>query len=112
MKPADISQANTVPNTLSAYALDLASSIEKDIPSRIGGTNRVFMRAVIARALSDAYARGLEDAAVCADERSQGWSEQCTKAAIDGLNRRSIELQQMTLAGLQISEAIRALGSK
>lgn len=37
-------------------AMDVAVSIERDIPSRITGENRVFIRAVIARAITAAVA--------------------------------------------------------
>lgn len=36
--------------------MEVAASIEKDIPSRITGANRVFIRAVIARAITAAVA--------------------------------------------------------
>ena len=48
----------------SAEAMDIAVSIEKDIPSRITGENRVFIRAVIARAITAAVAAERE---VCAE---------------------------------------------
>lgn len=41
---------------ISAEVMDVAASIEKDIPSRITGQNRVFIRAVIARAITAAVA--------------------------------------------------------
>ena len=44
------------PEPISAAAMDVAVSIEKDVPARITGENRVFIRAVIARAISAAVA--------------------------------------------------------
>jgi len=41
---------------VSTDAMEVAVSIEKDIPSRITGENRVFIRAVIARAITAAVA--------------------------------------------------------
>lgn len=41
---------------VSEEAMNIAVSIEKDIPSRITGENRVFIRAVIARAITAAVA--------------------------------------------------------
>lgn len=41
---------------ISADAMKVAVSIEKDIPSRITSENRVFIRAVIARAITAAVA--------------------------------------------------------
>lgn len=39
------------PAAIATDVMDVAASIEKDIPSRISGANRVFIRAVIARAI-------------------------------------------------------------
>lgn len=47
--------------------MDVAASIEKDIPSRITGENRVFIRAVIARAITAAVAAEREACALEGD---------------------------------------------
>lgn len=38
-------------NSIPPEIMDIAVSIEKDIPSRVTGANRVFIRAVVARAI-------------------------------------------------------------
>jgi len=48
----------TRPEDIRQDVMDIAVSIEGDIPSRISGANRVFIRAVIARAIMAAEKRG------------------------------------------------------
>lgn len=54
-KPEYVSQ-----EPIRAEIMDIAASIEADIPSRITGANRVFIRAVLARAIMAAEKRGEE----------------------------------------------------
>jgi len=53
-----------VTELITKAAMDVAVSIEHDIPARVTGANRVFIRAVIARAITAAVAAERE---ACAD---------------------------------------------
>ena len=98
MKPADISQATTTRGAIIKLVHDwIRGGMEntEEVEASIDET--------IARALSDAYARGLEDAAVVAEEYV--WDEHALfQATYTGL---AVHRQ-----ALEIFEAIRALGSK
>lgn len=60
--------------TLADGAMDIAVSIDKDIPSRITGENRIFIRAVIARAITAAVAAEREACWRKADEIAADFS--------------------------------------
>lgn len=50
------------------WAMEEAVAFEKDLPSKINGANRVFIRAVLARALLAAEQRGMEKAATLVEQ--------------------------------------------
>lgn len=56
------------PEDVTQEAMNVAASIEKDIPSRITGANRVFIRAVIARAITAAKAEEREACAATVEK--------------------------------------------
>jgi len=62
--------------------MDVAVSIEHDIPARVTGANRIFIRAVIARAITAAVAAEREACAEWADATADHYD---AKAIIDAI---------------------------
>lgn len=93
---------------ISAAVMEVAASIENDIPSRITGKNRVFIRAVIARAITAAVAAEREACAVVADDVAAGRSRQNMQATTANKRTEARDFESMAMSAIDVSYKIRA----